>query len=66
MRVQVNGETREIESGATVIGLLRALGLADRPVAVERNTEIVPRALHETTVLEDGDRLELVQFVGGG
>jgi sulfur carrier protein len=66
MRVQVNGETREIQAGATVLGLLGSLGLEGRPVAVERNAEIVPRAQHASTVLTEGDQLEVVQFVGGG
>jgi sulfur carrier protein len=42
------------------------LGLTGKPVAVERNREVVPRALHESTVLSPGDRLEVVTFVGGG
>jgi thiamine biosynthesis protein ThiS len=66
MRVEVNGEPRELEPGSTVALLLASLGLADRPVAVERNAEIVPRSLHASTQLDEGDRLELVQFVGGG
>lgn len=66
MRVQVNGEPRELEPNSTVAVLLATLGLSDRPVAVERNAEIVPRAQHATTTLHEGDRLELVQFVGGG
>jgi sulfur carrier protein len=66
MRVQVNGEPREVAAGSTVLVLLATLGLEGRPVAVERNTEIVPRAQHAVTVLADGDQLEVVQFVGGG
>jgi sulfur carrier protein len=66
MRVQVNGELREVAEGSTVVALLAQLGLGDRPIAVERNAEIVPRAQHATTVLQEGDKLELVQFVGGG
>lgn len=66
MRVQVNGEPREVAAGSTVLVLLASLGLEGRPVAVERNTEIVPRAQHAVTVLADGDQLEVVQFVGGG
>lgn len=66
MRVQINGEAREIQAGQTVLGLLSSLGLEGRPVAVERNTEIVPRAQHASTVLSEGDQLEVVQFVGGG
>lgn len=66
MRVQVNGQPREIEPGSTITALLALLGLGDRPVAVERNTAIVPRAQHAATELHEGDALEIVQFVGGG
>ncbi|MDB4985809.1 MAG: thiamine biosynthesis protein ThiS [Myxococcaceae bacterium] len=66
MRVQVNGEPRDVASGSTIVALLTELGLLGRPVAVERNMAIVPRAEHATTQLADGDTLEVVQFVGGG
>jgi sulfur carrier protein len=66
LAIVVNGDSRTIASGTTVAGLLAELGLAGRPVAVERNREIVPRARHPETELADGDRLELVTFVGGG
>lgn len=66
MRIQLNGEPREIAAESTIASLLGQLGLGDRPVAVERNTEIVPRAQHPTTALCEGDQLEVVQFVGGG
>jgi sulfur carrier protein len=66
LHVVVNGEPREIPSGTTVTDLIARLGLADRRVAVERNREVVPRAKHAETHLADGDRLELVTFVGGG
>jgi thiamine biosynthesis protein ThiS len=66
MRVEINGELRELEDGATIGSLLVSLGLGGRPVAVERNAAIVPRAEHAETALSDGDKLELVQFVGGG
>lgn len=66
MQIVLNGETREITSGLTVRGLLSLLALENEPVAVERNESIVPRAAHEACVLIDGDRLEIVQFVGGG
>ncbi|MDZ4109936.1 MAG: sulfur carrier protein ThiS [Brevundimonas sp.] len=65
MRIQVNGEPREV-AAATILGLVEELGLDVRKVAVERNLEIVPRSLHATTALAEGDRVELVQFVGGG
>ncbi|MBP8072965.1 MAG: sulfur carrier protein ThiS [Brevundimonas sp.] len=65
MRIQVNGEHREVEA-ATILALVEELGLDVRKVAVERNLEIVPRSLHAATALAEGDRVELVQFVGGG
>lgn len=65
LRIQINGEPREIEA-ATIQALVETLGLDPRKVAVERNMEIVPRSLHAATALSDGDRIELVQFVGGG
>lgn len=66
MRVVVNGDEREVPDACTVRDLLVAIGLGDTLVAVERNTEIVPRAHHARTPLSDGDRLEVVHFVGGG
>ena len=65
MRIQLNGEAREVEA-ATVAALVEALALDARKVAVERNLEIVPRSLYLATALADGDRIEIVQFVGGG
>lgn len=50
----------------TVSGLLAALALEPRKIAVERNLEIVPKSRYGETVLSDGDRIEIVQFVGGG
>jgi sulfur carrier protein len=66
MRVEVNGERHEIPPGTTLVGLLQHLGVTGGPVAVERNREIIPRALHSSTTLHDGDEVEIVQFVGGG
>ncbi|GAB5540738.1 MAG: sulfur carrier protein ThiS [Sandaracinaceae bacterium] len=66
MQIEVNGEARSVDAGTTVRGLLEALGLGETLVAVERNQEIVPRAEHAEAKLADGDRLEIVHFVGGG
>jgi sulfur carrier protein len=66
VRLEVNGEATEIEGGATVRALLTSIGLGETLVAVERNGIIVPRAEHATTSLAEGDRLEVVHFVGGG
>ena len=66
LQVVVNGEPREVGEGATVASLLGDLALAGQPVAVERNLEIVPKSAHAATVLQDGDRIEIVTMVGGG
>jgi thiamine biosynthesis protein ThiS len=66
VQIFVNGETRDVPAGATIEALLSELGLAGRPVAVERNLEIVPRSAHAGTALAEGDRIELVTMVGGG
>ncbi|HRC56432.1 MAG: sulfur carrier protein ThiS [Myxococcales bacterium] len=66
IEVIVNGAPHRVASGATIRDLLLALGLGAKPVAVERNREVVPRARHDQTSLCAGDRLELVTFVGGG
>ena len=66
IHVVINGKPRTVAGGTTVLVLLGELGLGDKRVAVERNLEVVPRALHATTPLTDGDRLEVVTFVGGG
>ncbi len=65
MRIQVNGDPRDV-AARTVAALVEELGFDVRKVAVERNLAIVPRSLHATTTLENDDRIELVQFVGGG
>jgi sulfur carrier protein len=64
--VSVNGEARQLPPDTTVAELLSQFAPARRRVAVERNGEIVPKSLHGTTVLADGDRLEIVIAVGGG
>ena len=64
--IRVNGDERSIAAGATIAGLLEELGLGGKRVAVERNQTVIPRARHAETALADGDRLELVTFVGGG
>ncbi|MEE9379870.1 MAG: sulfur carrier protein ThiS [Hyphomonadaceae bacterium] len=66
MQIILNGETREITSGMTVLELVASLGPDPRGIAIERNLEIVPKSEHGVTKLSDGDRLEVVRFVGGG
>ena len=64
--VTVNGETRQVQSGALLADLLQELGIGERRVAVELNKEIIKREQYEQTVLGDGDVLEIIEFVGGG
>jgi sulfur carrier protein len=66
VRLTVNGEERSFERVGDVAALVRALGLDGRKVAVERNLEIVPRSAYSATALADGDRIEIVHFIGGG
>lgn len=66
MSVVVNGEPRVVAAGATALDLLRECGMEGRPVAVEVNEAVVPRARLASCVLHAGDRLEIVTLVGGG
>jgi sulfur carrier protein len=66
MKIQVNGNEREVKPGASIKNLLGELGVTQPYVAVELNLEVVPRADHESTLLSEGDRLEVVTLVGGG
>jgi sulfur carrier protein len=66
MQVVVNGTARDVPDELTIAGLVAHLGLADGPVAVEINREIVPRAEHGTRKVAAGDAIEIVHFVGGG
>jgi thiamine biosynthesis protein ThiS len=64
--IHVNGDLRHVTVGITLAGMLTELGLDPRKVAVERNLEIVPRGTFDDVRVEEGDRLEIVHFVGGG
>ena len=66
MQITLNGENRSIDQSISLSALIETLGLDARKVAVERNLEIVPRSIYGDTILGDGDRLEIVHFVGGG
>jgi thiamine biosynthesis protein ThiS len=66
MRLTVNGEVREAPDSATLADLLASLGIESRRVAVERNREIAPRSQWSAIALQEGDQLEIVQFVWGG
>jgi sulfur carrier protein len=64
--IHLNGEPREIEAGTTLTHLVSTISPDPRGVAIERNREIVPKSSWDTCVLVEGDRLEVVMFVGGG
>ena len=66
MRLLINGEERQFADLQDIAGLVSALGLDARKVAVEQNLTIVPRSLYGQTTLSDGDRIEIVHFIGGG
>ena len=67
MNLTVNGETYEIpRESVTVAQLVEQMGLANQPVAVEVNKQLVPKRRHAEAPLHDGDRIEVVTLVGGG
>jgi thiazole synthase len=66
LRLTVNGEARAAAPGTTVSGLLALMGVDPARVAVERNQDVVPRKTWAEAALTDGDKIEIVAFVGGG
>lgn len=66
MTLTINGQPQQFDDARTVADVIRAMGLAGRPVAVELNKDVVPKRRHDATTLQDGDTLELVTLVGGG
>ena len=66
VRVIINGDEKEVAAGTTVAALLRELDASPKRVAVEVNRELVTRGEYDETILAEGDRIEIVTFVGGG
>ncbi|MDN5515212.1 MAG: sulfur carrier protein ThiS [Pseudomonas sp.] len=66
MRIQLNGEPFELPDYQSVANLLVRLDLTGRRVAVELNQDIVPRSQHDSTLLAEGDQVEVVHAIGGG
>ena len=66
MRITVNGESKEFDAPLAIADLLKLLELEPRKIAVERNLAIVPKSTYGEIAVCDGDRIEIVQFVGGG
>ena len=65
MQIILNGEKTEQKDGISVAGLLTQLGIGLERVAVEVNLDIVPKAKYDAHLLSDGDKIEIVHFVGG-
>ncbi len=66
MRIVLNGDSVETADGGTVGELLQQLGISRERVAVELNADIVPKVDYDRRPLSDGDKIEIVHFVGGG
>ena len=66
MVIQLNGEQRDVEAGITVAGVLQYLGIRLDQVAVEVNLEIMEKGGFEVQILREGDRVEVMSFIGGG
>ena len=66
MRIEVNGETRDVPDRMSLVELVEHLTLAPERLAIELNREVVRRDEWPRTILAEGDRVEIVHFVGGG
>ena len=65
-RILVNGEPQEIPRGCTIGQLIALLDLTDQRIAVAHNRDVVPRSTYADVALSDGDRIEILEAVGGG
>ncbi len=66
MQITINGNSHDLDSQKSLTELLDAFNIDSKQVAVEHNLEIVPRSRYDTVKVNDGDKIELVEFVGGG
>lgn len=66
MTIRLNGEPHELDAPTTIAVLLELLGIDGRRVAVEHNVVVIKRDAYHSTMLQDGDEVEIVNFVGGG
>ena len=66
MQVQINGEPCQFEAPLSVLALLQAMDLPSQKIAVELNLEIIAKSAYHSAMVEDGDRIEIVHFIGGG
>jgi thiamine biosynthesis protein ThiS len=66
IEIIINGETQVFDGAVSVADLLARLGLPEKKIAVEHNLEIVPKSAYASHMVEAGDRIEIVHFIGGG
>ena len=66
INIKLNGEERAFDQNTNILSLLNTLNIPSQKVVVERNGEIIPKDDIEDIVLEDGDELDVIRFVGGG
>ena len=66
IEIIINGETQTFNGAVSVADLLARLGLPEKKIAVEHNLEIVPKSAYASHMVEAGDRIEIVHFIGGG
>lgn len=66
MIITVNGNKTELGSNISVAEMVEKLNLDLRKIAIERNMEIVSRSAYKDTILNDGDKIEIIHFIGGG
>ena len=66
MEITLNGEKFTLETGCNIVNLIDKLDLDVDKLAIERNLEIVPKSKFAMTIIEEGDKLEIVHFIGGG
>ena len=66
MEITLNGEKFTLETGSNIVTLIDKLDLNVDKLAIERNLEIVPKSKFAMTIIEEGDKLEIVHFIGGG
>lgn len=66
VKITLSGEEKDIPAGTSLSTLTETLGLKKERIAAELNGEIIPKASYDSTILSEGDNLEIVNFVGGG
>lgn len=66
MRLIINGQERDVENAQTLADVVTSFGLNERIIVIEHNLNIIPREMYGETAVAEGDKIEIVHFVGGG